>query len=149
MGKSAKKPDLETLREELRKAGLRATGPRVAVLRCLHAAGGAVSHSDLSSELAPEGWDRATVYRNLMDLTEAGLLKRIDHGDHTWRFTLRKNEVEQYKQAFFVCDVSGEMTPLPNGSVTVSIGRGAPKALRAGEFVVHVRGIGDKYRRDR
>jgi Fur family transcriptional regulator, ferric uptake regulator len=149
MGKSAKKLDLDSLREELRKAGLRATGPRVAVLRCLHAAPDAVSHSDLSTELAPEGWDRATVYRNLMDLTEAGLLKRIDHGDHTWRFSLRKNEADQYKQAFFVCDVSGEMTPLPQGSVTITVGRGAPKALKAGEYVVHVRGVGDKFRKER
>src|SRR5688572_31535064 len=83
---------IAALREELHAAGLRATGPRLAVLRSLYAATGPVSHGDVAASLAGEGWDRATVYRNLMDLTEAGLLKRTDHGDHTWRFERRGKE---------------------------------------------------------
>lgn len=146
MAKSTKKTvDLESLRDELRKVGLRATGPRVAVLKNLYAASSPVSHADLATELAPEGWDRATVYRNLIDLTEAGLLKRVDHGDHTWRFTHKKNDEAQNGQAFFVCDVSGEITPLPEGTITISATRGMPRSLKSGEYVVHVRGVSDKY----
>ena len=149
MAKSSKKQvDLDSLREELRQVGLRATGPRVAVLRNLYNASGPVSHADLATELAPEGWDRATVYRNLIDLTEAGLLKRTDHGDHTWRFLLRKADVASQGKAFFICDVSGEMTALPDNVVAITPGRGTPKALTAGDFVVHVRGISDKYRKN-
>jgi Fur family ferric uptake transcriptional regulator len=146
MAKSSKRGvDLDSLRDELRRVGLRATGPRVAVLRNLYAATGPVSHADLATELGPEGWDRATVYRNLIDLTEAGILKRVDHGDHTWRFTLKKNDVRTNGQAFFVCDVSGEITPLPENTVAVTPGRGVPRALKAGQYVVHVRGVSDKY----
>lgn len=146
MGKSTKRGiDLESLRDELRRVGLRATGPRVAVLKSLYAASSPVSHADLAAELAPEGWDRATVYRNLIDLTEAGMLKRVDHGDHTWRFALKKHEEATNGQAFFICDVSGEKIALPENTVTVSPGRGAPRALKAGEFVVHVRGVSDRY----
>ncbi len=106
-----------------------------------------MSHADIATALAPEGWDRATVYRNLIDLTQAGLLKRVDRGDHTWRFTLKERAEHQAGQAFFVCDVSGDISPLPAGTVTVSAGRGAPKALRSGDFVVHVRGVSDKHTR--
>ncbi len=149
MAKSSKKQvDLDSLREELRQVGLRATGPRVAVLRNLYNANGPVSHADLATELAPEGWDRATVYRNLIDLTEAGILKRTDHGDHTWRFLLRKADVASQGKAFFICDVSGEMTPLPDNVVSITPGRGTPKSLKAGDYVVHVRGISDKYRKN-
>ena len=146
MGKGQKRTvDLETLRAELRRVGLRATGPRVAVLKSLHAASAAVSHADIATELGPEGWDRATVYRNLIDLTDAGLLKRVDRGDHTWRFTLKQHAEGQAGQAFFVCDVSGEITPLPAGTVSITPGRGTPKAIKSGEFVVHIRGVSDKH----
>jgi Fur family ferric uptake transcriptional regulator len=149
MAKSSKKSvDLDSLREELRQVGLRATGPRVAVLRNLYNANGPVSHADLATELAPEGWDRATVYRNLIDLTEAGILKRTDHGDHTWRFVMKKAEAAGQGKAFFICDVSGEMTALPDNVVAVTPGRGTPKALKAGDYVVHVRGVSDKHRKN-
>ena len=148
MGKGQKRSiDLESLRGELRRVGLRATGPRVAVLKSLYGAASAASHADIATALAPEGWDRATVYRNLIDLTDAGLLKRVDRGDHTWRFTLKQHAEGQAGQAFFVCDVSGEITPLPPGTVTVTAPRGAPKALKTGDFVVHVRGVSDKHAR--
>jgi Fur family ferric uptake transcriptional regulator len=148
MAKSSKKGvDLDSLRDELRRVGLRATGPRVAVLKNLYAATSPVSHADLAIELSPDGWDRATVYRNLIDLTEAGILKRVDHGDHTWRFTLKKHAHVTNGHAFFVCDVSGEITPLPENTVAITPSRGVPRALKAGEYVVHVRGVSDKYYR--
>lgn len=147
MRKTSKEPGLDKLRGEVRQVGLRATGARVAVLRCLHRMSDATSHADLATQLAPEGWDRATVYRNLIDLTEAGLLARVDHGDHTWRYTLRKNAQKKYGQIFFVCDVSGETIALPPGCVSISPSRGAPKALRDKEYVIYVRGVGDKHRK--
>ena len=79
----------ESLRERLRAAGLRSTGARVAVLRVLEGAAAPMSHAEVHERVTGEGFDRATIYRNLIDLTDAGLVSRSDVGDHVWRFELR------------------------------------------------------------
>ena len=143
---------MDLLRAELRTAGLRATGPRTAVLRSLHGASGPVSHGDVAASLAKEGWDRATVYRNLIDLTEAGILRRTDHGDHTWRFELRTREPlhnvagshEQDPHPHFMCDSCGDVTCLPDEAVQVVAARGTPKALRKKKYEVQIKGTCDR-----
>ena len=80
-----------------------------------------------------EGLDRATVYRNLMDLAEAGLVARAELGDHVWRYELRrKGHDHDIEHPHFVCvdcgqvtcltDVKLEITPTP-GSKKSSIGQ--------------------------
>src|SRR5262249_45756222 len=86
----ARSPAIERLRGRIHSVGLRSTGPRVAVLRRLEHARTPVSHADIVNDLAPLGFDRATIYRNLMDLTQAGMVSRTDLGDHVWRFELRR-----------------------------------------------------------
>ena len=78
----------EEVRKVIRDAGLRVTAPRVAVMLRVEQTQGPVTHADIADALSPQGWDRATIYRNLTDLTEAGLLRRTDMGDHVWRFEL-------------------------------------------------------------
>ncbi|NUP10250.1 MAG: transcriptional repressor [Polyangiaceae bacterium] len=136
-----------SLRQALRDAGLRATGPRLAVLRALYAATGPVSHGDVAASLADEGWDRATVYRNLIDLTEAGMLKRTDHGDHTWRFELRAREAQHEAEdphPHFMCDSCGDVSCLPDDAVQVVAARGTPKAIRRRAFEVQIKGRCDR-----
>jgi Fur family ferric uptake transcriptional regulator len=65
--------DDHALRASIRGAGLRATGARVAVLRALASASGPVSHADVCAAIGSSDFDRATVYRNLVDLTRANL----------------------------------------------------------------------------
>ncbi|MBK6520567.1 MAG: transcriptional repressor [Polyangiaceae bacterium] len=136
-----------SMRAELHAAGLRATAPRVAVLRSLHGAAGPVSHGDVAAVLASEGLDRATVYRNLMDLTEAGLLKRTDHGDHTWRFELKSREtshVEEDPHPHFMCDACGDVTCLPDAAVHVVAARGTPRAIGKRAYEVQIKGRCDR-----
>ena len=83
MGKSE---SLAARVESLRGAGLRKTAPRLAVLEVLERARRPLSHAEVAESLAAEGLDRATVYRNLVALSEAGLVRRSDHGDHVWGF---------------------------------------------------------------
>ena len=90
MARSRAGQSAEQLREQIRATGLRATSPRIAVLQSLGRSRTPVSHAELAAELAPKGWDRATIYRNLIDLTNAGLVRRTDMGDHLWRFELRE-----------------------------------------------------------
>src|SRR5688572_21434610 len=78
--------DAADVRGRLKAAGLRNTAPRVAVLRHLQRAAGPTSHAEIVQELSPLGFDRATLYRNLVDLVDAGLVSRTDLGDHLWRF---------------------------------------------------------------
>src|SRR5215831_18148858 len=85
-------PDVAALQELLRGAGLRSTSARIAVLRRLRSAKSPLSHSELAEELTPLGLDKATVFRNLTDLTDAGLVVRTELGDHVWRFALHDHE---------------------------------------------------------
>lgn len=129
----------------LRGAGLRATQPRVAVLGRLLSARSPLSHGDVADALAEQGFDRATVYRNLMDLTEAGLARRSDMGDHVWRFDLVR-ETEQHgdeAHPHFICGECGAVECLPEDTVSVKAGRGTPRALKRRGISVQVRGVCD------
>lgn len=132
------------LKARLRESGLRATASRSAVLECMIAAQGPLTHADVCSRLAESGFDRATVYRNLADLTDAGLLRRSDLGDHLWRFELRAAEahVEHASEIHphFVCTECGTVACLPEGAVTVASVRGAPRSLKTGKVDIQVRG---------
>lgn len=137
--KPGRSAELKTL---LRGAGLRATAARAAVFQALIDAGGPMSHAQVCDGLAEAGFDRATVWRNLADLTEAGLVRRTDLGDHLWRFELTTTVEHQVDELHphFVCTACGTVACLPEGAITVHAVRGAPKALRSGEVEVQVRG---------
>ncbi|MFO0912296.1 MAG: transcriptional repressor [Pirellulales bacterium] len=81
-----KKHQLEITRRRLREAGLRATAARIAVLDYLSAQSGPVSHQEACDALAGMAVDKSTVFRALQDLTEARLARRLELGDHVWRF---------------------------------------------------------------
>ncbi|SRR5690606_18022812 len=133
------------MQDRLREAGLRATLPRVAVLRHLLAARAPLSHGDVAEALEGSGFDRATVYRNLMDLTEAGLLRRTDMGDHIWRFEIVADTAEHSREEHphFICGGCGTVACLPESAVSVRPVRGGPRALRRKGIAVQVRGLCD------
>jgi Fur family ferric uptake transcriptional regulator len=125
----------------LHERGLRRTEPRVAVLRRLGAARAPLAHRDLVRMLAHLGFDRATLYRNLMDLVDAGLVTRRDIG-HLWRFELVPAEREDRgrRRVHFVCTKCGALSQLPEEAVRVSRVRGAPRSLACRDVEVEVRG---------
>ncbi len=133
--------DLAALAGTLRAAGLRRTGPRVAVLARLSAAEGPMTHGALADELAHLGFDRATIYRNLIDLTEAGLVSRGDHGDHVWRFELVGAAAHHRKvHPHLVCTACGEVSCLTDVDVKITALRGSSFRLRAQDLEVQLRG---------
>ena len=144
--RAAARASAETLRTHIRGAGLRATAPRIAVLKSLGARPKPASHAELAGELAHEGWDRATIYRNLIDLTEAGLVRRTDLGDHTWRFELKRADGGHRSgdHPHFMCDRCGGVVCLPGESVQVRTTRRSPKALLRNEFEVQLKGLCDR-----
>jgi Fur family ferric uptake transcriptional regulator len=96
--------EIEEIRELLRSRQLRATPARIAVMQALREAQAPVTHADLAEQLVPAGFDKATVFRNLSDLTDEGLLLRTELGDHVWRFELANlQHPDQNKHPHFVC----------------------------------------------
>lgn len=95
------------IRDRLREAGLRATTARVDVLEAMLAAKTALTHPELATRLPQH--DRATVYRNLVALADAGLLRRFDAGDHAWRF----EPIRDRDHPHFVCGGCGDVRCLP------------------------------------
>jgi Fur family ferric uptake transcriptional regulator len=123
MGKSKPRTvvGVDDFRKALRDAGLRSTAARIAVLEHLSQSKSPLTHADLADILEPMGFDRATAYRNLVDMTEAGLLTRTELGDHVWRFELRRpGHDHDNEHPHFVCVDCGEVSCLPDVEVNIT-----------------------------
>ena len=139
----AKETSIPAIQALLRSSGLRSTAPRIAVLQYLHDAVGPNSHAELCEAVAGKGFDRATIYRNLIDLAEAGILTRTDVGDHVWRFELKRGvagAAHTEEHPHFVCIDCGEVSCLPGVSVRVQSATGAPRAVGKNRVVVQLKG---------
>lgn len=71
----------------LRKAGLRRTKAREAVLNLLFEAMRPLSHQEIAIQTEVDRLDRVTLYRTLTTLREAGLVHRVQGVDGIWRFS--------------------------------------------------------------
>ena len=131
-----------SLRQRIRADGLRATSSRVAVLDHLETMGRPLTHGEVAAALDDAGFDRATVYRNLIDLADAGVARRSDFGDHVWRFELSHHQDEE-SHVHFMCKVCGDVECLPNDTVVVKARRGSPRAL-SGDFEINITGTCDQ-----
>ena len=75
----------------------------------------------MSDVLVPEGYDKSTLYRCLVELADAGLLARLDAGDHAWRFELKGGEEEHgAEHPHFVCVDCGKITCLQDVEVKIT-----------------------------
>jgi Fur family ferric uptake transcriptional regulator len=68
-----------------------------------------------------------------MDLYEAGLLSRLDLGDHTWRYELHTAGDDH---PHFVCQTCGVVECLPEESVTLKTTRSAARVGRVIEILL-------------
>jgi Fur family ferric uptake transcriptional regulator len=118
------------LRSILHSKGLRATPARVALLAALSDATGPVSHQELTEKLDDLGLDKSTVFRGLQDLTEVGLLHRLDLGDHVWRYEPVKEilgdqrdarSAEEHLHPHLLCVECGEIRCLSQEDVTIEL----------------------------
>jgi Fur family ferric uptake transcriptional regulator len=105
-----------------------------------------MSHAEIFEALEEKAFDRATIYRNLTDLTEVGLLLRTDVGDHVWRFELRREgqRGHQSEHPHFMCTDCGEVACLPDVNVRISPARGMPRALAEKNIVIQMKGLCDR-----
>lgn len=135
-------PDDNQLRTMIRDAKLRATASRVAVLRVLHGTSAPTSHPEICEALCSDGWDRATLFRNLVDLTKAGLLRKRDLGDRLWRYELAGHDEDGGDHPHFLCTVCGDVSCLPEIDVSMP-GDTVPRSLRTGQVEIQFRGTCD------
>jgi Fur family ferric uptake transcriptional regulator len=141
----ASRHSLDELRGAVRGKGLRATPSRLAVLELLRSSDTPMSHGDVADRLASQAWDRATIYRNLTDLAEAGLVRRTDVGDHVWRFEAVSDEHAAAAHPHFVCTECGTVECMPEIELSVRGAKSAkpPRAVKQRQVEVHVRGLCD------
>ena len=113
---------ISLFRDRIRKAGLRSTLARIAVLQELEAATTPLTHADLADKLVPQGYDKATVYRNLMDLTRADMVSKSELGDHVYRFELRRPGSHKHEadHPHFLCVDCGKVSCLADVSVHIT-----------------------------
>jgi Fur family ferric uptake transcriptional regulator len=120
----------EKARELLGSAGLRRTGPRLAVLGALLAARKPQTADQIAAKVSPSAADRVTVYRTLEAFLEAGLVHKAFLDERTWHFELAHNCTESQCHPHFTCTDCGETSCLTEISV--------PMAKSPGKgFVIH------------
>jgi Fur family ferric uptake transcriptional regulator len=129
--------EVERIREMLRRTGVRATPARIAVLQELRAVSSPLTHAYLADKLVPLGFDKATVFRNLADLTDADLISRTELGDHVWRFeALDPTKPGGEKHPHFVCVDCGSISCLGDMEFTSSSKRRAKSIGRITEILI-------------
>lgn len=111
MGKADPR-NVDPIRTQVRAAGLKCTPARLAVMQQLVDARGPRTHGEIFDALAERGFDRATIYRNLTELTECNLVTRVEVGDHVSRFELKRiadTAGHGKNHPHFVCRTCGEV----------------------------------------
>lgn len=131
MKAARKRPDAGYFRDQIRQAGLRSTQARVAILERLYASQGPLTHAEVAEELETRGFDKATIYRSLMEMAEAGLLTRMELGDHVWRYEARRGrEREPAAHLHFLCIDCGKIECLDGTSAATALAPAIRRATR-------------------
>ena len=132
--------DAAVAKQSLREAGLRATAARVAVLKLLASDGRPKSHAEVVEALEEFGFDQSTLFRCLNEIADAGLVARLDLGDHTRRFELRTSDEVEFTHPHFMCVDCGKLTCMNDFSVQITPSRGPRRAQLGTITEVLVRG---------
>jgi Fur family ferric uptake transcriptional regulator len=115
----------------IRNAGLRSTQARIAILEQLLACEGPLTHGQIADALEPRGFDRTTIYRSLVELAEAGLLARMELGDHVWRYELQGTaEGGKPEHLHFLCVDCGRIECLDGTTVEGALAPAVKRAAR-------------------
>ena len=100
-------------RKLLEQFSLRATAPRLAVLRVLAAAKSPLSHTEVLELLGDTDWDPATIYRNLVKLREAGAASVVSRAEGIDRYMFAGVDSDGHQHPHFVCDDCGQIACVP------------------------------------
>lgn len=121
-------------KQRLHEAGLRATAPRVAVLRLLAAADKPLSHSEVVAAIGSEDWDQATLYRNLLKLVDAELARIASKVEGVTRYEARGAGDGPHLHPHFSCRSCGSVECLPDAKLTGPVHRRWNRSLETSEL---------------
>ncbi|HCK51719.1 MAG TPA: Fur family transcriptional regulator [Planctomycetaceae bacterium] len=111
---------LADVKAMIRGAGLRSTTARVAVIQQLASVRLPQTHADVTAALEAFGFDQSTIYRCLTELTDAGLVARLDLGDSLRRFELLKSGTDGFSQhPHFMCVSCGSVSCMDDHSFKI------------------------------
>lgn len=103
----------------IREAGLRATAPRVAVLRLLTRSDHPLSHADVVDAIGGGDWDQATLYRNLLKLKETGLARVASQVGGITRYEVMLDDADPHVHPHFACKDCGMVACLPEARLVM------------------------------
>ena len=133
--------DAAWAKQTLRDVALRATAARVAVLKLLKAEKVPMSHSEVVESLCEFGFDQSTLFRCLNEIADAGLVTRLDLGDQTRRFELRRSSGEaEFTHPHFMCVDCGELKCMNDFSVQIVPSRGPRRSSLGTITEIMIRG---------
>lgn len=102
-----------------------------------------MTHAEVAERLASGGVDKATAFRNLNDLADAGLLRRTELGDHVYRFEqIGPEESGEPSHPHFLCNECGSISCLTNVKLTAGSLRESSKFGEVAEILL--RGLCNK-----
>ena len=110
-------------RDRLSDSSLRVTAPRLAVLQLLASSERPLSHTEVVDELSGSVWDQATLYRNLIKLSEAGLIQVVSELSGVRRYEYVSGDsraAQAHSHAHFVCNSCGTVSCLPESTISAS-----------------------------
>lgn len=106
-------------KELLRSASLRATAPRVTLVRLLSDSSRPLSYSEVVDQVGDD-FDPTTMYRNLVTLKNAGLARVVSKANGMARYELVTSESSSgHEHPHFACDDCGNVTCLPVETVAM------------------------------
>lgn len=126
---------LDLVKQAIRDAGLRATPARMATLQLLRQSNSPLTHAVVADHLAASGIDKATAFRNLNNLVDAGLLRRTEVGDHVWRFEAISAEHDN-GHPHFLCVDCGIVSCLDDVKLTADSQRASEKVGTVTEILL-------------
>lgn len=96
---------LSNLIDAIRKAKLRVTEPRIAILEALLENHGPFTVEEIHQRIPKKKCDLATIYRSLGSLENKGLIHRCEFGDGTARYELsaRENRIHHHHVICRIC----------------------------------------------
>jgi len=121
---AARDVELAAIRGAIHRAGLRCTAPRIAVLDRLRQIAAPVTRKTLAAALSPLGFNGASIYRNLKDLTDVAMVVCLDLGDHVRRYEVSSPGATGI-HPHFVCTACSKIFCLTGRDVKVTLMRGA------------------------
>ncbi len=102
----------------LKKAGLKCTPGRVALINLLLEEDKPLSQQEISSKLSDIDFNYVSIYRSLDAFLKAGIVHRVEAGDRIWRFALCSCGSSRHCHPHFICKACGKVECLNGFKIT-------------------------------